>query len=119
MELFANLGMHGYLATHEPDQLRLLAAMVEATLDAGSDIWDLQDLSLMGESMRSSVTNYVWYEFRLIRFAEQLWNTGGEEGLLAYQRLLGHPDLSPDQVINLMSQLDPAVADAIRRWPSP
>ena len=52
MELFANLGMHGYLATHEPDQLRLLATMAEATIDAGHDIWDLQDLALMGQSMQ-------------------------------------------------------------------
>ena len=119
MELFANLGMHGYLATHEPDRLRLLAAMAEATIDAASAIWDLQDLALMGESMQTSVTNYVWYEFRLIRFAEQLWNAGGEDTLRDYQRLLGHPELTHDQVVDRLSQLEPAVADAVRRWPVP
>ena len=119
MELFANLGMHGYLATHEPEQLRLLAAVAEASVAAGPEIWDLQDLSLMGESMFQSVTNYVWYEFRLIRWAAQLWDAGGAEGLLDYQRLLGHPDLSPSDVIDGLGQLDPAVAAAIRRWPAP
>ncbi|MGH3456704.1 hypothetical protein [Aeromicrobium sp.] len=119
MELFANLGMHGYLATHEPEQLRLLAAMAEATTDAGNDIWDLQDLALMGESMQTSVTNYVWYEFRLIRLAEQLWNAGGEDALRDYQRLLGHPELTHEQVVDRLSQLEPSVADAIRRWPAP
>lgn len=118
MELFANFGMHGYLATHEPDRLRLLTAMAEATVDAGHDIWDLQDLALMGASMQASVTNYVWYEFRLIRFAEQLWNTNGEDGLRDYQRLLGHPELSHDQVVDRLSRLDPAVADAVQRWPA-
>lgn len=119
MELFANLGMHGYLATHEPDQLRLPAAMTEATIDAGHEIWDLQDLALMGESMQTGVTNYVWFEFRLIRFAEQLWTACGEAGLRDYQRLLGHPELTHDQVVNRLSQLEPEVADAVRRWPAP
>ena len=35
--------------------------MAEATIDAGHEIWDLQDLALMGQSMQTSVTNYVWY----------------------------------------------------------
>ena len=69
----------------------------------------------MGESMQASVTNYVWYEFRLIRFAEQLWNASGEDGLRNYQRLLGHPELSYDQVVDRLSRLPPAVADAVRR----
>lgn len=119
MELFANLGMHGYLATHEPDQLRLLATMANATIDAGHDIWNLQDLALMGESMQTSVTNYVWYEFRLIRFAEQLWNAGAEDALRDYQPLLGDPELAHDQIVERLSRLEPAVADAVRRWPAP
>ena len=119
MELFANLGMHGYLVTHEPEQLRLLAAMTDATIDAGNGIWDLQDLDQMGTSMQTSVTNYVWYEFRLIRFAEQLWAAGGEDGLRDYQRLLGHPELTHDEVVGRLSQLEPAVGDAVRRWPNP
>lgn len=119
MELFANLGMYGYLATCEPDRLPLLEAMAEATVDAGHEIWDLQDLALMGGSMRASVTNYVWFEFRLIRLAEQLWTTSADEGLRDYQRLLGHPQLTHDQVVNRLSQLDPAVAEAVRRWPTP
>lgn len=119
MELFANLGMHGFLATHDPDRLRLLTTMADATIDAGHDIWDLQDLALMGESTRDGVTNYVWYEFRLIRLAEQLWSARGEDGLRDYQSLLGHPDLTHDQVVDRLSRLEPAVADAVRRWPAP
>lgn len=119
VELFANVGMHGYLATHEPDQLRMLAVMVEATLDAGTGIWEMQDLALMGQSMQASVTNYVWYEFRLIRLAEMLWTTGGEDALRDYQRLLGHPELTHNQAMDRLSQLEPEVANAVRRWPAP
>lgn len=119
MELFANLGMYGYLATYDPEQLRLLAAMADATIDAGHAFWDLQDLALMGESAQAGVTNYVWYEFRLIRLAAQLWTAGGEDGLRDYQRLLGHPELTHDQVVDRLSQLEPTVADAVLRWPAP
>ncbi|MFZ1288174.1 MAG: hypothetical protein WAR57_14175 [Candidatus Phosphoribacter sp.] len=119
MELFANLGMHGYLATHEPDRLPLLTAMADATIDAGHQSWGLQDLALMGQSMQTSVSNYVWYEFRLIRLAEQLWNANGEDGLLDYQRLLGQPKLTHDQVVDRLAQLEPAVAEAVRQWPHP
>lgn len=119
MELFANLGMHGFLATHEPDRLRLLSTMADATVDAGHDYWRLQDLALMGQSMQSSVTNYVWYEFRLIRLAEQLWAAGGEDSLRNFQRLLGHTELTHGQVVDRLSELEPAVADAVRRWPTP
>lgn len=119
MGLFANLGMHGYLATHEPDQLRLLATMAEATIDARNGIWNLHDLALMGQSMQTSVTNYIWYEFRLIRLAEQLWTATGQDGLRDYQRLLGHPELTHDQVVDRLSRLEPEVADAVRRWPAP
>lgn len=117
MELFANLGMYGYLATHEPDRLGLLSTMAEATVAAGAAPWPMQDLALMGMSMQASVTNYVWYQFLLIRLAERLWRTGAEQGLLDYQRLLGHPDLSPDDVMARLAELDGHVADSVRRWP--
>ncbi|WP_154402647.1 hypothetical protein [Nocardioides speluncae] len=119
MELFANLGMHGYLATRDPDGLHLLAAMAEATLEAGHQIWDLQELARMGDSMQASVTNYVWYEFRLIRLAAQLWEAGGDDVLRDYQRLLGHPDLTHGQIVERLFRLEPAVAGAISRWPDP
>jgi hypothetical protein len=118
-ELFANLGMHGYLATHEPEQLPLLAAMSGATLDAGHEIWDVQELELMGESIEAAgITAYVWFEFRLIHLAEQLWGAGGQGALRDYQRLLGHPELTHAQVLDRLSQLEPEVADAVRRWPA-
>lgn len=119
MELFANLGMHGYLATHHPERLRLLTVMVDATLDAGNDPWPLQDLDLMGHSMHVSVPNYVWYEFRLIHVAGRLWDATGEQGLRDYQRTLGHPTLTHSQTVAALDELEPAVADAVRRWPAP
>ncbi|GAB3861976.1 hypothetical protein GCM10028801_26760 [Nocardioides maradonensis] len=118
-ELFANLGMHGYLASHEPDQLTLLAAMAAATLDAGYEVWRVTDLELMGPSIEmAGVTNYVWYEFRLIHLAGQLWDAVGTSSLRSFHQLLGHPELTPEQVVERLSRLEPAVAGAIRRWPA-
>jgi len=119
MELFANLGMHGYLASHAPEQLRLVTVMVDATIDAGNDLWRLQDLDLMGQSMHVSVPNYVWYEFRLLNLAGQLWDATGELGLRDYQRMLGDPELSHRETEAALAKLEPAVADAVHRWPEP
>lgn len=43
--------MHDHLATHEPDSLPL-SVMADATIAAGPEPWPLQDLALMGQSMR-------------------------------------------------------------------
>lgn len=117
MELFANIGMHGYLATHEPDQLPLLSVMADATVAAGPEPWALQDLSLMGQAMQVSTTNYVWYEFLLIRLAAEIWDTGGADAMRDYHRQLGHRNLPPDQVIARLAGIAPAVADALGTWP--
>lgn len=118
MELFANIGMHGYLAEHEPERLTLLSTMAAATRAAGPDPWPLQDLAAMGQSMRVSVTNYVWFEFMLIGFAASIWNTGGAEAMLAYQHTLGDPSLTPAAVVDRLEAIDPIVAHAVRRFPA-
>jgi hypothetical protein len=117
MELFANIGMHGYLATHEPDQLHLLSVMADATVAAGPEPWALQDLSLMGGSMQVSTTNYVWYEFLLIRLAAEIWDAGGADAMRDYHRQLGNRDLRHDQVLDRLAGIAPAVADALGNWP--
>jgi hypothetical protein len=117
MELFANIGMHGYLATHEPDRLPLLSVMADATVAAGPEPWALRDLSHMGQAMQASTTNYVWYEFLLIRLAAEIWDAGGADAMRDYHRQLGHRNLTADQITARVAAIAPAVADALRNWP--
>ena len=118
MELFANLGMWGYLAEVEPDDLILLSTMVSAARAVGPHPWPMRELGLMGQSMQASTSNYVWYEFMLIGLAQSIWETGGAETLPVFQRTLGDPTLDRATVVDRLRQLDPAVADAVRDWPS-
>ena len=58
MELFANLGMYGYVATHHPEHLPLLHSLTGATLAAGTAPWRFTALDAMGDSMRGRVEHY-------------------------------------------------------------
>jgi hypothetical protein len=118
MELFANIGMHGYLAVQEPGLLTLLSTMARATRAAGPDPWPMTNLDAMGQSMQASTINYVWYEFMLVGFAESIWNTGGADAMVAFQRTLGDPSLRPDEVLDRLDAIDAAVAEAVRSWPT-
>ncbi|CRK57626.1 hypothetical protein [Alloactinosynnema sp. L-07] len=118
MELFANIGMHGYVATHEPQLLPLPVTLAAAARAAGAQPWPLRELAAMGASMQTSVPNYVWFEFMLIGFAESIWNTGGIDAMLAFQQTLGQPTLSPEAVVHRLTAIDPAVAEAVRAWPT-
>ena len=118
MELFANLGMYGFVAEHEPQMLPLLTTLTAAARAAGTEPWPLHRLADMGLSMQASVPNYVWYQYMLIGFAESIWITGGADSVRAYQRRLGDPQLTNEQIIQRLTELDPSVAEAVRAWPA-
>lgn len=118
MELFANIGLYGYLAVHDTTSLILLSAMANATAEAGAHIWPMTDLDLMGQSMQASTTNYVWYEFMLIRWAESIWNTGGEQAIRDFQDSLGDPTLDRDEIVRRLAAIDTGVAESVLNWPN-
>lgn len=118
MELFANVGMWGFLAEHDPHQLELLSAMTAAARAVDPEIWAMQDLASMGQSMENGVSNYLWYEFRLIGLAESIWSAGGTQAMLTFQRTLGDPMLDSEAVAERLGLIDPDSAHAIRQWPS-
>lgn len=117
MELFANIGMYGFVATHHPERLPLLATLAEATIAAGPAGRPLTALAHMGDSMQSNTANYVWYEFLLIALAERLWNSGGADAMVTFRRHLGHPALSESEVIDRLAEIEPEVATLVRAWP--
>ena len=117
MELFANIGMWGYVAEREADRLTLLSTMVDAAREVDPASWPMRDLPHMGQSMQVSIPSYVWYEFRLIELAASIWNGGGTEAMLTFQRMLGDPALDPDTVVERLSRIDGPSAAAVRVWP--
>lgn len=118
MELFANIGMHGYVATHEAEHLPLLTTLTAAAQAAGPTPWPIRQLAAMGQSMQAGVANYVWFEYMLIGFAESIWNAGGIDAMRAFQQTLGDPTLTADAVVQRLAAIEPAVANAVRAWPA-
>ena len=118
MELFANLGMYGYVATHHPEHLPLLHSLTGATLAAGTAPWPFTALDAMGDSMRGRVEHYVWYQYRLIGMAASIWDARGIDALTGYQTSLGDPALAADEIVARLAAIDPTTADSVRRWPA-
>jgi hypothetical protein len=71
----------------------------------------------MEDSLEGDGSNYVWFEFGLLVLARRLWRTAGVE---AFQRLVAAMRgraLDFEQVVELLAELDPGVARAVRKWP--
>jgi hypothetical protein len=85
-ELFANLGAVGYLAGEEPDELPVFMTFCHAGCDVPPSRVAYSALADMARSFEDGgFANYVWYQFRLVVAAEQLWNTRGVAALQALQ----------------------------------
>ncbi len=118
-ELFANLGMQGYVAEREPESLPALETAYEVIGEMASSRFTFRRLREMHESVTTpgmDGVNYVWFEFRLLILAGRLWRTAGPVAFQRLHEILHGPVLSEDAVFEVLAKLDPAVADNARRW---
>jgi hypothetical protein len=116
-ELAANLGLQGYVTEAEPAETDRLEAIFEVTWAAPDSHWPVRDLPHMEESLAGDGSNYVWFEFGLQVLAKRLWQTAGANALQSVVTALRGPALDFGQVVDLLEQLDPGVAQAIHDWP--
>ncbi|GAA1324023.1 hypothetical protein [Pseudonocardia xinjiangensis] len=68
VELFANLGLHGYVSEREPGALPVLETIFEVIWHTSPHRWPITGLPRMHEAstaQHSDGTNYVWFEFGL------------------------------------------------------
>jgi len=117
MELFANLGLQGYVSDVEPDQQQSLETLFEVVWDHAALPHKLHGLHDMAAAMMSDALNYVWFEFGLQLLARRLWRTAGVTALRALRDTLAGPVLSDDEIHELLMGLDSVVAEAARSWP--
>lgn len=108
-EIFANLALHAFVATRQPDclptlevlstvgaQSRRLAARMRA--EGYSTLEDLETHYTGGEQPMSPL-NYVWYQYRWQRLAAETFDADGEEGLLRLWRCFQGTDrFGPSEV---------------------
>ena len=77
-ELFANLGLHAWVAEHAPDQLPTLLTMPRLGAKASAETFDARtrdDFERQYTGMGGP--NYVWFQFRLQLEAAALYDRAG------------------------------------------
>jgi hypothetical protein len=118
-ELFANIGMQGYIAEREPESLPRLETAFEVLGGTAPSRFPFRRLSEMHSSVATpgtDGTNYVWFQFRLLILATRLWRAAGAAGFQRLHGVLHGPVLSDQAVFGVLAELDPAVADDVRCW---
>lgn len=123
-ELFANIFLHTYIAEKEPELLPTLTVLPKTTL-ASIDVNTLQYTTLSElETNYETITqrfpnNYVWYQFRLHRAAEKIYDEGKTT---AFKKLWGTLK-NEKEVINdsalatlLAEKAHPAIANVLLNW---
>jgi hypothetical protein len=112
-ELFANLGMQGYISQREPESLLALETVFEVIGAVSPDRWRFRRLSEMYESATApgmDGTNYVWFEFRLQILAQKLWQAAGTDGFLRLHSVLHGPILPHEAILDALAEIDETVA---------
>lgn len=93
-EVFANLCLHAFVATREPERLNTLEVLSTVgtqspNLDArmrAAGYTTLEELEVhyTGGGDPMSPLNYVWYQYRWQRIAAAMFDAGGEEVLVRF-----------------------------------
>jgi len=117
-ELFANIGMHGYITEVEPDQLPALETICQLTTEAPSARWAVRELNRMEESLADGPLNYVWFQLGLIVIAKSIWEAGGVTAFRAFSDTLRRRDLSDEQILEAVRAIAPEAQRALRDWPT-
>jgi len=93
-EIFVNLAMHAFVATHRPASLPTLEVL--STVGAGSrklaarmraeGYSTLEELQAhyTGSDDSMSPLNYVWFQYRWQRLAAKIFDADGEAGLVRF-----------------------------------
>ena len=132
-EIFANLALHAYVATKQPDSLNTLEVLSivgsqNPRLDArirAEGYTTLEDLEAhyTGGGDPMSPLNYVWYQYRWQRIAAEMFEADGEDGLVRFWDCSQARDHDADAVTTstlvplLRTEVSETLARAIEDWP--
>jgi hypothetical protein len=93
-EIFANLALHAFVATRQPESLDTLEALptvgarsrrLGARMRAeGYSTLEQLEAHYTGGDQPMSPLNYVWYQYRWQRLAAKMFNADGEAGLVRF-----------------------------------
>ena len=118
-ELFANVGLQGYVVEREPESRAALETIFEVVGRTSPAQWEFHRLHEMYDSITrpgADGVNYVWFEFRTQILAKRLWEAGGATGFQKIQRMLHGPVLPDAEIIEALAAIDRTVADDVSQW---
>lgn len=116
-ELFANLCLHAYVATQQPELLPILETFPRVVLAGGSAQFEYQSLADF-ERLYTAVgpQNYGWYQCRLHVAARDVFEAGG---VAALQRLWqAFVPISDVQLTEVLGQVHPQLEQVLTGWSS-
>lgn len=132
-EIFANLALHAFVTTQQPESLPTLEVL--STVGAGSrkiaarmraeGYSTLEELQAhyTGGDDSMGVLNYVWYQYRWQRLAAKIFEVDGEDGLVRLWDCFHSTDCvnaggatAASLAPLLTSEVSPTLGRAIRDW---
>lgn len=116
-ELFASIGMYGYLATVEPQELPAAATICHAAREILPGRMPVTALDDMERTFEFGPEYYVIYEFLLLALAERIWNVAGVAALRGFHTGLRNSDLGDEEILAALERIHPEVGRLVRAWP--
>lgn len=132
-EIFANLALHAFVATQQPEKLGILETLsivgardreLEQRLRAHgfSTLEELEEHYTGGDDPMDAL-NYVWYQYRWQRLAAVMFDVDGEDGLRRLWDVFrsrdrdGFTDVTPTSLAPLLrSDVSETLGHAIEVW---
>jgi hypothetical protein len=132
-EIFANLALHAFVATRQPENLNTLEVLstvgaqsrrLGARMRAeGYSTLEELEVHYTGGDQPMSPLNYVWYQYRWQRLAAKMSDTDGEDGLVRFWNCFHGTDrLSSGEVtaaslaLLLKAEVSETLGQAIQNW---
>jgi hypothetical protein len=132
-EIFANLALHAFVATRQPDSLNTLEVLstvgarsrrLGARMRAeGYSTLEELEAHYTGGDQPMSPLNYIWYQYRWQRLAAKMFNADGEDGLVRFWNCFhGTGRLSSGEVTAaslaplLRTEVSETLGRAIQNW---
>jgi hypothetical protein len=132
-EIFANLALHAFVATRQPESLNTLEVLsivgaqsprlgARMRAEGYSTLEDLE-AHYTGGGDPMSPLNYVWYQYRWQRLAAQMFDSNGENGLIRFWDCFHATDLlnsgevtAASLVALLRTEVSETLGRAVQDW---
>lgn len=115
-ELFANIGLCGYVAEVEPEARPTLGTICEAARELPPERFPVRGVDAMEATLEHGAEWYVGYEFLLCNFAQRIWDGGGVQAFRAFYETLRRPGLTDAELRAALAAVHPEAERVLTDW---